>query len=53
MYTMKRSCDSTHPCRSPALTVNGHDLTLPTWTQTSEHEYSDLAASNRRPSTPY
>jgi len=48
---MKRSEDSTHPCRMP--TVNGCDLTPPTRTQTSEQEYSDLTHSNRRPSTPY
>jgi len=50
---MKRSGDSTYPCRSPTPTVNGHDLTFPTRTQTSDQEYSDLTASNRRPSTPY
>ena len=50
---MKRSGDSTHPCGSPTPTVNGQDLTLPTRTQTSEQEYSDLTASNGRPSTPY
>jgi len=50
---MKWSGDSTHPCRSPTPTVNGRDLTFLTWTQTSEQEYSDLTASNRRPSTPY
>jgi len=44
---------STHPCWSPTPMVNGHDLTLPTRTQTSEQEYSDLTASNRRMSTPY
>jgi len=49
---MKRSGDSTHVCRSPTPTVDGRDLTLPTRTQTSEQEHSDLAASNRRPSTP-
>jgi len=32
MLTMKRSGDSTHPCRSPTPTVNGRDLTLPTRT---------------------
>jgi len=53
MLTMKRSGDNTHPCRTPTPTVNGRDLTLPTRTHTSEQEYSDLAASNRRPSTPY
>ena len=46
---MTRNGDSTHPCRSSTPTVNGHDLTLPT--QTSEQEYRDLTASNRRPST--
>ena len=52
MLTMKRSDGSTHPyCRSPTPTLNGRDLTLPTRTQTSEQEYSDLAASNRRSST--
>jgi len=53
MLTMKRNGGSTHPCRSPTSTVNGRDLTLPKRTQTSEQEYSELAASNRRPSTPY
>ena len=32
-------------------TVNGCDLTPSTRTETSEQEYSDLTASNRRPST--
>jgi len=50
---MKRSGDSTHPCRSPTPTMSGRDLTLPTRTQTSEQDYSDFMASNRRPSTPY
>jgi len=50
---MQSSGDSIHPCRSLTPTVNGHDLTLPTRTQTSEQEYSDLTASNRRPSTSY
>jgi len=51
---MKNSGDSTHPYRSPApATVKGSDLTLLIWTQTSDQEYSDLTASNRRPSTPY
>jgi len=45
MLTMRRSGDSTHRCRSPTLTVNGRDLTLPSRTQTPEQEY-------RRPSTP-
>jgi len=31
-------------------TVNGYNLTPPT--QTPEQKYSDLTASNRRPSTP-
>jgi len=54
MLTMKRSDDSTYPYyRSPTPTLNGRDLTLPTRTQRSEQKYSDLAASNRRPSTPY
>jgi len=53
MLTMKRSGDSTHPCRSPTSTVNGRDLTLLKRTQTSEQEHSDLAASNVPPSTPY
>jgi len=54
MLTIKRSDGSTHPhCRSPTPTLNGRELTLPTRTQTSELEYSDLVASNRRPSTPY
>ena len=39
--------------RSPTPTMNSGDLTLPTRTQTSEQEYSDLAAINRRPSTSY
>jgi len=51
MLTIKRSGDSAHPCRRPIPTVNGRDLTLPTRRQTSEQEYIDLAASNRRPST--
>jgi len=50
---MKRSGDSTHLCRSSTPTVNGRDLTSPTQTQSSEQEYSDLMASNRRQSTPY
>jgi len=50
---MKKSVDSTHPCRSRTPTVNGRDLTIPTRTQTSEQEHSDLTASSRRPSTPY
>ena len=45
--------DNTHPIRSPTATVNGFDLTLPTRLQTSEQDYSDLTASNRRPLTPY
>jgi len=53
MLTMKRRGDSTHPCRSPTPTVNGHDLIAPTRTQTSEQECSDLTASNRRSSTLY
>ena len=53
MLTMKRSDDSTHPCRSPTPTVNGRDVTLPTRTQTSEQKYRDLMANNRRPSAPY
>jgi len=32
---------------------NTNDLTLPTGTQTSEQEYSDLTTSNKRPSAPY
>jgi len=47
---MKKSRDSTQPCRSQTPTVNGHDLILPTRTQTSELEYSDLTANSRRPS---
>ena len=42
--------------RKPLLESNtayGCDLTLPTQTQTSEQEYSDLTASNRLPLTPY
>ena len=50
---MKRSSDNTHHGRSPIPTVNGFHLTLPTQKKTSEQEYNDLAASNRRPSTPY
>jgi len=53
METLKRSGDSTHPCRSPTPTMNDRDLTLLTWTETSEQEYSDFMASNRQPSTPY
>ena len=49
----KENGDSTHPCQSPIPTMNGGDLTLPTATQTSEQEYSDLTASNRRPTKPY
>ena len=46
-YTMKNSSASTHPYRSSAAaTVNGRDFTLLTRTQTSDQEYSDLAASN-------
>ena len=51
--TMKWWGDSTHPCQCPTPKVNGRDLTFPTWTQISEQQYSDLTASNRRPSTPY
>jgi len=50
---MKRCGDSTHPCRSPTPSVNDSYLTLLTRAQTSEQEYSDLTASNRRLSTPY
>jgi len=32
MLTMKRSGESTHPCRTPTPTVNGRDVTLPTRT---------------------
>jgi len=39
---VKGSGDSTHPCRNPTPTVNRRDLTLPTRTQTSEQECSDL-----------
>jgi len=53
MLTMKRSGDSTHPCRSPTPAMNGRDFILPKRKQTPEREYSDLAASNRRPSTPW
>jgi len=53
MLSMKRSGNSTHPCRNPTPTANGRDLTIPRGTQTPEKEYSDLRASNRRPSTPY
>jgi len=45
---MKRNGDSIHPCRSATPTVNDFDLTPSTRTQTSEQEYSDLTASNRR-----
>jgi len=38
---MKRSDDSTHPCRGPTPTVNGCDLT------TSEQEYIDLTPVTR------
>jgi len=34
--------DNTHPCRCPLLTVNGFDLTPPTLTQISDHEYNSL-----------
>jgi len=47
---MKRNGDSTHPCRSPIPTVNGRDLTFPTWRQISGQECSDMTASNKRPS---
>ena len=50
---MKWSGDSTHPCQCPTRTVNGRDLTFPTWTQISEQECSDLTASNRWPSISY
>jgi len=50
---MKRSGDSTHLCRSPTPTMDGCDLTPPTQTQTSEQEYSDLTANNKRQSTQY
>jgi len=50
---MKRSGDSTHICRSPTSAVNAHDLTLSTWKQTSEQEYSDLTTSNKRQWAPY
>jgi len=53
---MKRSCGGkevvAHPCRSPAHTVNGCDLTPSTRTQTSKKEY-ELTASDRLQSTPY
>jgi len=42
-----------HHCRSPTPTLNGCDLTPSTRTQSSEQEYSYLAASMRHPSTPY
>ena len=40
-----------HPCRSPMPIAYACDLPPPKRTQTSETEYSDLTASNRRPST--
>jgi len=52
MQAMKRIGDSTNPYRSLTPTVNGRDLTSPTWTQTYEQKYSDLTTSRRRPSTP-
>jgi len=45
--------DSINSCQSQTPTVNGCDLTPPTQTQTSEQEFSDLTASNRRPPTSY
>ena len=45
--------DNTYRCRSPALTLNGCELTPSTGTQCSEQEYSYWTASNRYPSTLY
>jgi len=53
IWTMKRSGDSTHHCRSPTPTLNGCELTPSTGRQPSEQEYSYLTASKRHPSTPY
>ena len=50
---MKRSGDSTHPCRSSTPIMNGRNLILLTRTQTFEQECNDLMDRNRRPSTPY
>ena len=50
---MKRSGDGTHSCRSPTPTVNNCDLTPLTRIRSSDREYSDLMASNRRPSKQY
>ena len=50
-FIIKGSLRDTHPCRSPTPTTNGHDLTIPTRTENSEQEYSDLTTINRRPST--
>jgi len=41
---MTKSGDSTQSCRSQTPTVNGCNLTPPTWTQTSELEYSGSGA---------
>jgi len=41
------------PLSDSTPSVNGCDLTLSTQIETSEQEYNDLTASNRRPSTPY
>jgi len=53
IYTMKRSGDSTHHCRSLTPTLNGYELTPSTRRQSSEYEYSYLTASKRWPSTPH
>jgi len=47
---MKWTGDSTHPFQSPTPTVNGFGLTPLKRTQTSEQEYKDLMARNRRTS---
>jgi len=46
--------DCTHTCLSPTHTVNGCELRRRGHRlQSSEQEYNDVTASNRRPSTPY
>jgi len=53
IQTVKRSGESTNLSRVPTPTMKGCDLTPPTRKQTSEQEYDDLTASNRRSSTLY
>ena len=49
--TTSKSGNSTHPRRSPTLTVNGCDLTLLTRAQASEPVYNNLMNSSRWSST--